>query len=120
VSEKHFVRLGSLGVICLSLALPAFMHVPAELPSIAMGSELLLYLERVLAVFGICLLLLVFLYRGLLRGELPRVISEKGVEWQEVAEGTARMTDTLQGEVGALREQVESIMLQLRPDTIDS
>jgi hypothetical protein len=55
-----------------------------------------------------------------LRGELPRVISEKGVEWQEVAEGTARMTDTLQGEVGALREQVESITLQLRPDTIDS
>ena len=54
-----------------------------------------------------------------MRGELPRVISEKGVEWQEVAEGTARMTDTLQGEVRALREQGESITLQLRPDERD-
>ena len=120
MSEKHLVRVGSLAVVGLSLALPAFMHVPASLPSTAMGSELLLYLERVLAVFGICLLLLVFLYRGLIRGELPRVISERGVEWQEMAEGTARVTDTLQVEVGELRKQIEAIALDLRPDTIES
>jgi uncharacterized protein (DUF58 family) len=85
-----------------------------------MGSTLLLYLERVLAVFGICLLLLVFLYRGLLRAELPRVISEKGLEWQEVVEGAAATTNLLQTEVRMLREQVESLAVGLGRDTIDS
>jgi hypothetical protein len=55
-----------------------------------------------------------------LRGELPRVISEKGVEWQEVVEGAAAATSPLRREVRMLREQVESMALELGRDTIDS
>jgi len=72
------VRLASGIVAALSLLLPLLMHVPGSLPSTAMGSALLLYLERVLAVFAILLFLLVFLYRSLVHGELPRAVSGRG------------------------------------------
>jgi F0F1-type ATP synthase membrane subunit b/b' len=81
------------------------MHVPAELPSVAMGSALLLYLERILAVFAVLLFLLVFLYRGLWRGELPKAISERGAEWQDVLGHTDNLDDQLQ----ALKAQLDSL-----------
>ena len=101
------MRIASLVVFGLSLALPSFMHIPARLPSVAMGSALLLYLERVLVVFGICLFLLVFLYRGLWRGELPRAVSGRGAEWQDLGENAAAAIDPLRAEVQTLRQQVE-------------
>jgi hypothetical protein len=48
--ERSVVRLASGVVAVLSLVLPLLMQVPESLPSTAMGSALLLYLERVLAV----------------------------------------------------------------------
>src|SRR5436189_59561 len=56
-------------------------------PTTAMGSELLLYLERVLAVFSILLFLLVFLYRSFVHGELPKAVSGRGAEWSDVVGG---------------------------------
>jgi len=106
VSERNVVRAATVLVVGSSVALPALMHVPAELPSVAMGSVLLLYLERVLAVFVVLLFLLVFLYRGLWRGELPKAISERGAEWQDVLEETA---DHLQDHVLGLEAQLESL-----------
>ena len=82
------------------------MRVPERLPAIAMGSTLLMYLERVIAVFFILSFLLVFLYHGLLRGELPKAISERGAEWQDVLEETA---DHLQDQVLGLEAQLESL-----------
>jgi hypothetical protein len=75
VSERSAVRVASGVVAALSLVLPLLMRVPERLPSTAMGSALLLYLERILAVFAILLFLLVFLYRSLVHGELPRAVS---------------------------------------------
>jgi membrane protein implicated in regulation of membrane protease activity len=72
VSERHAVRAGAVAVTAAALALPAFMAVPRKLPATAMASELLLYLERGVAVFAILLFLLVFLYRSLVHGELPK------------------------------------------------
>jgi membrane protein implicated in regulation of membrane protease activity len=77
VSERHAVRVGAVGVTAAALVLPSFMVVPAKLPATAMGSALLLYLERGLAVFAILLFLLVFLYRSLVHGELPKAISSR-------------------------------------------
>jgi hypothetical protein len=51
VNEKAVVRVGSGLVVVMSLLLPLLMRVPERLPAIAMGSTLLMYLERVLAVF---------------------------------------------------------------------
>jgi hypothetical protein len=67
------------------------MHVPTDLPAVAMGSVLLLYQERVLAVFVVLLFLLVFLYRGLWRGELPKAISGRGAEWSDVVGGSREL-----------------------------
>jgi hypothetical protein len=78
VSERSLVRLASGVVAALSLVLPLLMRVPESLPSTAMGSALLLYLERVLAGFAILLFLLVFLYRSLVHGELPKTVSGLG------------------------------------------
>jgi hypothetical protein len=87
VSERAVVRIASGAVALLSLILPLLMHVPKSLPSTAMGSALLLYLERVLAVFAILLFLLVFLYRSLVHGELPKAVSGRGAEWSDIVGG---------------------------------
>src|SRR5204862_1884578 len=52
VSERHAVRAGAVAVTAAALALPALMAVPQRLPATAMGSGLLLYLQRALAVLG--------------------------------------------------------------------
>jgi hypothetical protein len=78
VSERHAIRTGALAVTAAATVLPILMPVPRRLPATAMGSELLLYLERGLAVFAILVFLLVFLYRSLLHGELPKAISSRG------------------------------------------
>ena len=101
------MRLASGVVAALSLALPLLMRVPESLPSTAMGSALLLYLERVLAVFAILLFLLVFLYRSLVHGELPKAISGRGAEWSDLAGTTAR---DLQTQIDDLRDAVDDLV----------
>jgi hypothetical protein len=91
VSERRVVRVASGVIAFLSLVLPLFMPVPESLPAIAMGSALLLYLERVLAVLAILLFVLVFLYRSLVHGELPKAISGRGAEWSDVVGGSREL-----------------------------
>ena len=97
-----------------ALVSPAFMAVPPKLPAPAMGSELLLYLERGLVVFAVLLLLLVFLYRSLVHGELPKAISGRGAEWSDLATETTTVTDSLQKQVNALRAELEGLKEEVR------
>jgi membrane protein implicated in regulation of membrane protease activity len=83
VSERHAVRAGAIAVTAAALVLPIFMAVPRKLPATAMGSELLLYFERLVVIFAVLLFMLVFLYRSLVHGELPRAISGRGAEWTD-------------------------------------
>jgi hypothetical protein len=106
VSRKNVVRTGALAVVAASLVLPVFMAVPRRLPATAMGSTLLLYLERLVSVFAIFLLLLVFLYRSLVHGELPRAVSGRGAEWPEVVEPSAA---GLQAQVDELAAAIEGM-----------
>ena len=85
------MRLGSGLVALLSFVLPLLMRVPERLPATAMGSALLLYLERVLTVFAILLFVLVFLYRSFVHGELPRAVSGRGAEWSDVVGGSREL-----------------------------
>jgi hypothetical protein len=98
-ADKRVVRVSSLGVVVSSATLPLAMQVPTPLPAIATGSVLLLYVERAVAIFVALVLVLVFLYRGW-HGQLPRSVSEKGAEWEELAAPTAD---------GAVQEQVEAL-----------
>ena len=101
------MRVASSVVAALSLVLPLLMRVPGKLPSTAMGSALLLYLERVIAVFAILLFVLVFLYRSLVHGELPKAISGRGAEWSDLAGTTAR---DLQTQIDDLRDAVDDLV----------
>ena len=116
-ADKQVVRVSSLGVVVSSVTLPLAMRVPTPLPAIATGSALLLYVERALAIFVALVLVLVFLYRGW-HGQLPRSVSEKGAEWEELAttvaadggleeqiEGLSRRVDTLQHDVEHFRRE---------------
>jgi membrane protein implicated in regulation of membrane protease activity len=114
VSERHAVWTGALAVTAAALVLPTFMAVPRKLPATAMGSALLLYLERGLVVFAILLFLLVFLYRSLVHGELPKAISGRGAEWSDLATETTTVTDSLQKQVNALRAELEGLKEEVR------
>jgi hypothetical protein len=91
VSERTLVRLASGAIALLSFVLPLLMRVPESLPAAAMGSALLLYLERVLTVFVILLFVLVFLYRSFVHGELPRAVSGRGAEWSDIVGGSREL-----------------------------
>ena len=110
VGERAVVRVASGLVAALSLVLPLLMHVPESLPSTAMGSALLLYLERVLAVFAILLFLLVFLYRSLMHGELPRAVSGRGAEWSDLADSSSATSNRLQAQIDDLRAAVGDLV----------
>jgi hypothetical protein len=116
VTERSVVRLASGVVAALSLVLPLLMRVPESLPSTAMGSALLLYLERVLAVFAILLFLLVFLYRSLVHGELPKTVSGRGAEWSDLAESSRTTSNKLQTQVDDLRAAVDRILEELEEE----
>jgi hypothetical protein len=104
VTERSVIRLASAVVALLSFVLPL------------LGSEFLLYLERVLVVFAILLFLLVFLYRSLVHAELPKAISGRGVEWSDL---TATSTE-LQRQVDELRTAVKQIREDLGDATLGS
>ena len=93
----------------VALVLPAFMAVPRKLPATAMSSGLLLYLERGLAVFAILLFLLVFLYRSLVHGELPKAVSGKGAGWTDLASTTTSAWDVVHDEIEGLRLRLEAL-----------
>ena len=96
-----------------ALVLPTFMAVPRKLPATAMGSALLLYLERGLVVFAILLFLLVFLYRSLVHGELPKAISGRGAEWTDLASTTTSAWDVVHDEIEGLRLRLEALQARI-------
>jgi hypothetical protein len=114
MSERYAARTGALAVTAAAIVLPIFMPVPRELPATAMGSALLLYFERGLAVLAILLFLLVFLYRSLVYGELPKAISGRGAEWTELTTKTASATDFVQDQIDALRTELEGLKHEIR------
>jgi membrane protein implicated in regulation of membrane protease activity len=109
VSEQRAVRTGAVAVTAAAVVLPIFMAVPSKLPATAMGSGLLLYLERGVVVFAILLFLLVFLHRSLVHGELPKAVSERGAEWSDLATRTTMATDSVHDEIDALRLRLEAL-----------
>lgn len=103
-ADKHVVRASVVAVVVLSAALPAAMAVPARLPPVATGSALLLYAERALLIFGLLVALLVFLYRGW-HGQLPRSVSERGAEWEDLASATGGCED----QIAQLSQRVDDV-----------
>jgi hypothetical protein len=106
--ERLFVRFATLGVVAGAALGAGLMHVPSKLPSTAMGSVALLFFERFFVVLVALLFLLVALFRGW-RGDLPTSISEKGAEWQPLAD----QTESLQSQIDELLTQIDELRRQV-------
>ena len=78
-------------LLLVMLGISAFISIctgrPSDMPSIALGSSFLLYVERTVALFAGCLLLVVILVEAW-RGNLPVEISGRGVKYERLKEET--------------------------------
>jgi hypothetical protein len=82
---------------------------PERLPGVALGSDVLLHLERAAAIFAIVVALTSVL-REAARGRLPTQLTTAGLAYEadvaaaEAAESLQRQFDELHGQVQALTE----------------
>ena len=104
-AEKRVVRVVAVAAVATGAALPATMTVPARLPAVATGSTLLLYVERALAIFGVLVLALVFVYRAW-HGQLPRSVSQRGAEWEDLASTTGAVVED---QIAELSQRVDDL-----------
>lgn len=74
---------------------------PSQMPAVALGSSLLLYMERAIAFFAGGLLLMVILVEAW-KGNLPIEISGRGLKYERFKQET---TQGLEGLVEAIAEE---------------
>ena len=78
---RTVIPVAAIAAIAIGIALP----VPHSLPSLALGSRELLWVERALALFYGFLLLLVPILKAL-EGELPIELSARGARYRDLSE----------------------------------
>lgn len=108
-AETWVVRAGTLVLASAAIA-PALMDSPAKLPSVALESELLLYVERGVAFLRILLFVLVVVVRGC-KGDLPIALSQQGAEWADAAGATTRV---LEAQLSVVQAQVDALAAALQ------
>ena len=89
---EKLVPLAAAATFVAALLITLISGVPQPLPGIALGSEPLFYIERGVAVFGILVVAMSLLGRGL-RGELPSQLSTTGVSYPESLERAVGSSD---------------------------
>ena len=96
---------------CVALVLFVMDDPGDPLPGVALGSELILAVERALALFGAWMLVVVIVARAI-GGELPSEISGRGVRYADADRTHTTVRDshhaisTLRVEVDKLRDVV--------------
>ena len=98
------VRAVSLTTVVASTMAVAVTSVPAKLPAAALGSVLVLYVERLVIVLAALLFVAVAAVRGW-RGDLPESLSEKGAAWGPLD----RQQETTQERLAALVDEVQEL-----------
>ena len=88
-------EFGIVMILAVALALAASFETGADdMPGVALGSPLVLYVERAAALFGVLLLvftIVVYAWRGV----LPTQISSRGVGYAEAKDKTEESLDEL-------------------------
>jgi hypothetical protein len=112
------VVVGAVVVVGLAASGMANLWIdrPGEgaLPGVALGSETVLVVERVLALFAAWLLVLVVVAQAF-RGRLPTEVSGRGVRYADGSETQDSLASTqealseLDGEMKAFRRHVEDL-----------
>jgi hypothetical protein len=101
------VRVATGAVLVSAFVIPLFLGTPEELPSIALGSAFVLYLEYFFVILLVGTLALTLVFRGMWSGQVPLGVSKDGLTWPE--EVTAAAIDGLD----ALQEQIDSLEADL-------
>lgn len=106
--ERFGVRLAiALTVLYVAAVVTSLIEGrPAELPGVALGSGLLLHIERATAVFGIVVAVLSVLTQAT-RGRLPTQLSTAGMAYEPTV--VAHVTEDLQRQVDALEAEVDRL-----------
>lgn len=112
------VRLGPLLVALLGIAVVVSLieGVPERLPGVALGSEVLLHVERAGAVFAIVVAILSVLAQAA-RGRLPTQLSTAGLAYEpDAAAVAANAVDSLQGQVERMEADIDDLKALLLGD----
>lgn len=110
VGATWIARVGTAAALSFAFITPAFLETPAKLPGVALGSELLWYLEVAAILLAISCLALILLVRGVWQGTVPQSISREGMEWpEEVAEQTDTALAALQAQIDSLERDLAKL-----------
>lgn len=104
--RRRRLALPLLAVLAAALAASLVEGTPARLPGVALGSAVLLHLERAVTVFAISVAVLSVLVQAA-RGHLPTQLTTAGLAYEPGA--TAEAVADLQGQVDEIRRDVDSI-----------
>jgi hypothetical protein len=94
-------------LLAAAVAVSLIEGVPARLPGVALGSEVLLHVERAAAIFAIVVALMSVLHEAV-RGRLPTQLTTAGLAY-EADVAAAEAAERLQGQLDELREQVRTL-----------
>ena len=103
--------LGLVGAVMTSVA----AGPPAELPALALGSEVLLVAERAFTLFAIWMTVVVIVIQAF-RRQLPVEISSRGVRYAEAqrvrtkADGTDEALEEMDADIRWLRRTVTDLL----------
>jgi hypothetical protein len=96
-----------VALIVLSAAAALSRAAPDRLPSAALGSDVVLFVERGAAVFAVLFLALLVIYRAF-RGELPSELSGRGVKYAD-ADAVDQLRAELTDAISKLRQNQEDL-----------
>jgi hypothetical protein len=100
------------GLVAASIGFTLYAGDTNPLPASALGSLVLLHLERAMAIFLVGLFVFVAVYRGLL-GQVPSAFGREGVTYTEVAADTARVLEGLRRQIDNAEAKITALNLAL-------
>lgn len=99
-------------VIAAAIVISLVEGAPRRLPSVALGSTVLLHVERAAALFAVALAV-VSVFAQASRGRLPTQLSTTGLGYPadaEAADEAKAAIETLQGQLDELQQQVTELV----------
>ncbi len=96
-------------IVALAVVVTLIEGTPTRLPGVALGSSVLLHVERVAALFAIAVAILSVLTQAT-RGRLPTQLSTGGLAYEADAAGDTKIAvEDLQGQVDELQRQIATL-----------
>jgi hypothetical protein len=105
--RKRWLGPAVVTLVVASLVAAVARAAPHTLPTIALGSDIVLYVERAAAVFAVLFLALLVIYRAFL-GELPSELSGRGVKYADV-DAVEQLRAELTDAIAKLKQNQEDL-----------